>query len=479
MFAKLCKVVFIVDGETVKESTEQAGKTVRAPKNPTKEGFIFKHWSKTVDGKDNSDELQEIKDDLTLYAVFEKEPEVIITHTVKFFANGKEIANKKVNDGNTVDPPTAPKKDGFLFRYWGLSENGNEVNLDTYAIKEDTDIYAIYEKEIEYFSVKFYSDGALFFEENNVAQGSAVPLPSVNPEKEGHSFQYWSKSEKGSAVDFNNYTVEQNETFYAVYEKNTVYYSVKFYSDGEIYFENSVAEGTTAVAPENNPEKDGHSFKYWSKAENGSAVSVNSYAVNEDTVFYAVFEKEVIIIKYQIRFYNDTELLKTETVVAGETATPPADPEREKFDFLYWSDAPDGDEFNVSGYAVDDDKDFYAVFRRKENPNDPEIINALKKALQDVSNIKLVDKEEKQVRSIMKQVLNDIIAKSETTLIDKNFVKTEYKTQIDQIKSIVKGWDNNKRSRFITTVSNEVDADTMDILMDYFLDGADVSQYLN
>ncbi len=267
--------------------------------------------------------------------------------------------------------------------------------------------------------------------------------------------------------------------FYAVFVKEVVYCSVKFYADGALFYENNtVLKGTAASAPQNEPQKEGHTFRYWSTSENGSEVDVSKYTINSNTSFYAVFEKEVVIINCQVLFYKDGEIIKTETVTQGNKATPPADPHKDNYDFLYWSLDEDGDEVNVPGYTINQDTEFYAVFKHKENPNDPEVINALKKAVQYVSNLKLVDSEEKQVRSIMKQVLNDVIAKSETFLIDKEFVKTQYSSQIASIKSIVKNWDNNKRSQFITKVSNEVDEETMNILMDYFLDGEDISQYL-
>ena len=72
---------------------------------------------------------------------------VTITDTVTFVVDGVTVSTQKVERGKFAKLPTAPKRDGAEFLYWSLSENGEEVEVESYEIGGEVTFYAVFKIE--------------------------------------------------------------------------------------------------------------------------------------------------------------------------------------------------------------------------------------------------------------------------------------------------------------------------------------------
>ena len=216
------------------------------------------------------------------------------------FVDGDKTETKQVEIGNTLDTfPTAQNApEGYVFAGWSLSKDEEVIVDSEFVFLEDKTLYAVYKKQT--FTVRFMVDSTLLVSTQTVAYGESPTLPYA-PSKSGYTFKGWAVGTSSSVVDVEKYQVKEAVVFNAVFEKQpsgggngggttvTITYSVKFVSEGKTLDTQKVERGKYAKEI-SNPEKSGYVFKYWSLEENGSKTDVSSYAIKQDTTFYAVFE---------------------------------------------------------------------------------------------------------------------------------------------------------------------------------------------
>ncbi len=132
------------------------GEKVIEPVAPEVEGYIFGGWFKEAECEALYDFENPVKADMTLYAFWTKkevepepepepEPEKVY-FTVKFAMNGhgKEITDKRVEQGLPVNRPSDPREDGYIFGGWYTDpscKDGTEYDfLD--PVNSDLTLYA-------------------------------------------------------------------------------------------------------------------------------------------------------------------------------------------------------------------------------------------------------------------------------------------------------------------------------------------------
>lgn len=151
LFAKFTKelnkytVSFSIDGVITNETVEENSKALE-PVTPTKEGYTFKGWSLTNDINGKIFDFNTlITSNLTLYAIFEKEP---MKYTVTFNVDGI-TSNVEVLENNKVTKPNDPTKEGYVFKGWyeNLSDS-KSFDFDT-EITSNITLYALFEESIE------------------------------------------------------------------------------------------------------------------------------------------------------------------------------------------------------------------------------------------------------------------------------------------------------------------------------------------
>ena len=153
--------------------------------------------------------------------------------------------------------------------------------------------------------------------------------PPADPSRTGYTFTGWSGSYQN---------IQANTTLTAQYAINT--YAVRFLDyDGAVLKSETVAHGSDATPPADPDSRPGWHFTQW------NGVYTN---VTEDRDIIATYVENPPVT-YTITFQDwDNAVLKTETVMHGANATPPADPSRTGYTFTGWS----GSYSNVQAVAT-------------------------------------------------------------------------------------------------------------------------------
>jgi len=466
---KYYTITFVSDGKTVLSSQIEEGKEITVPKDPVKADHEFLGWAKseggsvvTVDNVANGD--------LTYYAVFKE----IKKYNVTFYVNGKSFKETTVIEGETTSAPSNPSVEGYNFLGWSKTEGGSKVDVGSVKITKDTVFYAILEeKEPEkvYYNVTFISDGKTY-DSQSVLEGSYAKKPT-DPDKDNYTFKGWATKNGGAVVNVSSVVINAKTTFYAVFEKNPVYYEVVFMVFDEEYDVQEVLEGECPEEPLE-PVAEGFVFLGWSNTENGTTVYPDRNAVRADTTYYAVFEEEEEeIIFYDVFFYFDGEYYMDYEVAAGETVTPPEIPELEEgVTFLGWSLDDNNDPekiIEVSDLIIEGPTDIYSVLAK--NPNSAEFMEKMERGYKQLKKIR-VSGLQKDAIDIIKECIGYVIDDAKSgVFIDKNYVGNNYGNMVSDVKRIVNvDMTSTERSGFVNTITDpsRIDQDVQDFLIDYF-----------
>lgn len=213
---------YFVDGKQYGQTdTVLVGEYADVPEDPksTDESMYFEGWrivgtTETVDPK-----ISAVLKDTDYEAVFAKK-----TYNVYFY-DGKTLLQtfEKVEHGAAMPAADNPKKSGYDFGGWSLSENGSAVAAN-YKITSETRFYALFEKkpEITTFTVRFYANDKLL-DTQEVAKGGYASAPTDVPEFEGYDFAGWLLSgDNSTLINIPSYKITKNTDFVAAYDEKPV-----------------------------------------------------------------------------------------------------------------------------------------------------------------------------------------------------------------------------------------------------------------
>ena len=126
-----------IDSITIGKDTE-----LTLPKDPTREGYVFKGWVDKNETLIYNKVL--LAEDTILYAVWEKD-ETSNTITITFDTKGgSKINSITINKDTELTLPKEPTRDGYKFKGW---VDKNETPIYNKALlAEDTTLYAVWEK---------------------------------------------------------------------------------------------------------------------------------------------------------------------------------------------------------------------------------------------------------------------------------------------------------------------------------------------
>ncbi len=191
------KVVFKDwDGKELKVEYVVQGQDATPPEAPTREGYDFVGWSEDYTG---------IKEDMTIYAMYETEDPNAKKVTVTFYDDDQTtvLATRQVTIGEVVELPPDPEKEGYVFIGW--------IGDVTAPITQPTNFYAKFEKKDGRFVVQFIDHDGTILSKQMVEPGAA-PIEPKSPERAGYKFAGWLPS------DFSNITKDTD--IYATYTKD-------------------------------------------------------------------------------------------------------------------------------------------------------------------------------------------------------------------------------------------------------------------
>lgn len=350
-------VTYVDNEKIVKTEKVKENGSLNAPE-VSKKGYTFKYWSEEPNGKEY-DLNTKVTKDITLYSNYD-----INKYKIEFYdkQNRKEYSlienstiTKEYNDTLSInETPTLIYK-GHTFIKWTLDENGKQEYDFTKKITKNIKLYSQYEKN----TLKvIFNDENRITEQKVKYEENAKKIESQG--KTGYTFKYWSLTQDGEEFDFNTKITEET-VLYAIYDINS--YKVSFINEGTKYIEDETVEyNKTAIKPETDPSKAGHTFKYWSLKENGTAYNFNT-RITKDTILYSVYDAN----EYTVKFMDGDNLFKQEQVKYGLKVTKPSEnPTKEHNIFKTWTLNDKEYDFNL---PVTDNIVLHSLYEEIEKPS--------------------------------------------------------------------------------------------------------------
>lgn len=230
--------------------------------------------------------------------------------------------------GNAIDPvatgkiaaPTRANTNDIEYTYngWGTLPTN---------IKSNQTITAKY---AESYAVRFYNATTLLYTDW-VASGGTAKYSGSTPTKTQtaqytYSFAGWAASDGGAAESSLLKNITATKNLYAAFTATVRKYTVCYYNGTtllqtvtDVPYGSSVSY--TGTTPTKASTTDYHyTFAGWSTTNGGSADASAGTNIVGDTNLYAAFTS-IQRIYYQVKFYNGSSLLYTDTVESGNDAT--------------------------------------------------------------------------------------------------------------------------------------------------------------
>ena len=198
----------------------------------------------------------------------------------------------------------------------GVGNTEDPLVLKSYIDFLEARLADVEEKLIPRFRIRFFDipDGNLIAT-YLVKEGDISPLPSEDPTREGYAFKGWDV--------VTPFTPTEDTDIYGKWERDTFTVTFYNYAGGTVINTQTVKKGQAAVAPVE-PTRTGYTFNSWDKSFDN---------ITEDTVVNGTWD----IIKLTVTFTDGQgNILKTQEVNYGGSATEPTHPTRTEYNFNGW-----------------------------------------------------------------------------------------------------------------------------------------------
>lgn len=198
----------------------------------------------------------------------------------------------------------------------GVGNTEDPIVLKSYIDFLEARLADVEEKLIPRFKIRFFDipDGNLIAT-YLVKEGDISPLPSEDPTREGYAFKGWDV--------VTPFTPTEDTDIYGKWERDTFTVTFYNYAGGTVINTQTVKKGQAAVAPVE-PTRTGYTFNSWDKSFDN---------ITEDTVVNGTWD----IIKLTVTFTDGQgNILKTQEVNYGGSATEPTHPTRTEYNFNGW-----------------------------------------------------------------------------------------------------------------------------------------------
>lgn len=246
------------------------------------------------------------------------------TYTITFDTLGGEFLESiTLEEGETIENVTSPKKDGYLFIGW--LKDGLEYNIDD-PVTEDITLTATWIETpeiLDNYTVTFIIDGNT--EQTKVKENDTINEPK-HPEKENYIFLGWYVGEE--KYDFNS-KVTKDIILTAKYKLDEI--TITYDLDGGTgNNKETILRKTTVSIPEP-PKKDGYKFIKWTLNNEDFSFTTK---ITKDITIKAIWQEiEYIIITYDTDGGNP---LESTTIEKYSKLNNLPVPEKEGYIFKEW-----------------------------------------------------------------------------------------------------------------------------------------------
>lgn len=240
-------VNYYVDGKLEKTQDFLKDKYLEDIYTPYKEGYTFLHWE-DKNGYKYYPNITLLKESVDLYAVFTKNENIKDRIVVSFYVDDILEKTQEYDYNSVFKNVYNPYKSGHTFIGWA-DKYGNMYD-DLKVLKEDLDLYAVFEKNegVQFINVNYYVDGKLE-KTQEIVLSASINKP-YTPYKEGYIFKYWA-DKFGYEVEL-NLKLFKDIDLYAVFEKATLEYNGFSYEESPNHIEitNYTGGNTTIIIPD-------------------------------------------------------------------------------------------------------------------------------------------------------------------------------------------------------------------------------------
>ena len=285
-------LTYIVDGKEYKKYEIEYSTSIIPETEPAKEGYTFSGWS-------------EIPETMPAHDVTVSGSFSINSYKLTYMVDGEEYKSYQIDYGTSIAAEVQPTKVGYTFSGWSeipetmpahdVTVTGNfTINSYTLTYMVDNEVYKTY--EVEY--------------------GTNI-IPEEAPQKTGYTFSGW--NDIPSTMPAKDITISGTFTINS--------YKLTYVVDG-VEYKTFEVEYDSAITPEEEPTKEGHTFSGWSeipdKMPANDVTVTGSFSVNSYTLTYVV----------------DGEVYKTIQIDYGTIITPEESPTKTGYTFFGWDEVP-------------------------------------------------------------------------------------------------------------------------------------------
>ena len=373
---------YMDDGIFISEEEVEAGEDATESPIPVKEGdastiYTFSGWGTVAGGEVIPGLLNEILSNINAYAVFTSSRPI---YTVIYKNGDTVIGSEEVVSGeNCINVPTATKseteRERYSFSGWGISDGGCVISGVLENILEDKTVYAQYNITPLFIVSYLMEDGTFISQESRATGEDCINAPTPTKASDvyrTYAFSGWALQQEGDVNINALLNIRADRVLWAVFTSTLKTYNVSFYDDSTLIDTETVTAGTSATPPSYTKPSDVY-FDYqltgWSKTNGGSIDDSFLNEILENTSAYGVFTTTPRY--YTVTYRDETSILSTENVAAGENCTQApsptkADDQYGSYEFIGWTDI-NGGTTPVSGVLQNilSNKTVWAVFELK------------------------------------------------------------------------------------------------------------------
>lgn len=220
--------------------------------------------------------------------------------------------------------------------YDNAAFTGAGINLSTFAVTQDTTVYAKLTANTIY--VNWNTNGGNYIPQVTSAYGQTVSEPTA-PTRVGYTFGGWySDYSLSTAFDYSTPLATTNSSI-TIYAKWTaINYTISYEEDGGVnsndtaITDQTAAYGTYVVLPLS-PKKTGYTFLGWFTDSAFTNSASSSLYVYQDTTLYAKWSINQYVIAYNTNQGTSVDSL---TATYGDSITAPTAPTRVGYNFAGW-----------------------------------------------------------------------------------------------------------------------------------------------
>ena len=208
--------------------------------------------------------------------------------TYEFYNGDEQVDSQTVKDGETLDEPEAPAKDGYIFNGWYTAATGGQkfdsFGKQTVTTTSTVKLYARYEEAHYAFFMDGTDDDARVIKTKSGVNGTKVSTADVTFAVAGdESITGW-YTDKALTQKVDSVTLGSEDAY--LYPKVEKGFWVTYTANGGSYTAPEFySSGSTAKEP-TNPTKAGYTFAGWYTDE-ALTQKANFSNITEDTTLYA------------------------------------------------------------------------------------------------------------------------------------------------------------------------------------------------